>query len=201
MKPFLLLALMTLTACSSLLSGGPAPNLYTLSPAARFADGLPKVSWQLLIEEPGAVGGLESNRIAVQPTPNEVKYFGDVRWVERAPRMIQGLLVESFERSKAVAAVDRYAVGVRADYILKSEIRDFQAELFENSKLPTVRVRLVAKLVRAGRQDILWTREFETRLTAKASTAPDVVAAFDEALGQAMAEIVAVAVRETPPVR
>lgn len=198
MRALLFLTLLALGACTSLLTGGTAPDLYTLSPASRFADGLPKANWQLMIEEPTAVGGLDANRVAVQPTPNEIRYFGDIRWVERAPRMIQGLLVESFERSGAVGAADRYTVGTRADYILKSELRDFQAELFDSAKIPTVHVRLTAKLVRGGRQDILWTRDFTARVIARASTAPSVIAAFDQALGQVMAEIVAVAVRETP---
>lgn len=199
MRPLLLLALLTLAACSSFLTGGgPAPDLYTLSPAASFAEGLPKVNWQIMIEEPTAVGGLDANRVAVQPTANEVRYFADIRWVERAPRMVQGLLVETFERSGTVAAADRYTVGTRADYILKSELRDFQAELLNTPKTPTIHVRLTAKLVRGSRQDIVWTRDFSARVVAPTSTPPAVIAAFDQALGQVMAEIVAFAVRETP---
>ena len=188
-----LLALLLLGACSSLLpSSGPAPDLYTLSPATRFPDGLQRADWQLMIEEPSAVGGVDSNRIAVQPTPNEVRYFAEVRWVERAPRLVQGLLVESFERSRAIAAVERYTVGFKADYVLRSEIRDFQAELF-GADAPVVHVRLTAKLVRASRQDILWSRDFEARVPADSVTvtATDIIAGFDQALGQVMAELVA----------
>lgn len=202
MRPLLLLPLLALAACSGLLPGaGPAPDLYTLSPATRFADGLPRAAWQLLIEEPTAVGGVDANRVAVQRTPNEIRYFADIRWIERAPRMVQGLLVESFERSQTVAAVDRYTVGPRAEYVLKSELRDFQAELFDDAKIPTVHVRLTAKLVRAGRHDVVWTRDFSSRVTARAPNAPAVVAAFDQALGQVMAEIVAATVRDTPAPR
>ncbi len=202
MRSLLLLPLLAIAACSSFLTGGgPAPDLYTLSPAARFADGLPTVPWQIMIEEPTAVGGLDANRIAVQPTANEVRYFADIRWVERAPRMVQGLLVESFERSAAVAAADRYTVGTRADYILKSELRDFQAELLTTPKTPTIHVRLTVKLVRSSRQDIVWTRDFTARVVAQASNAPAVVAAFDQALGQVMTEIVTFTVRETPAKR
>jgi cholesterol transport system auxiliary component len=195
----LLLPLMALTACAGLLGSGPAPDLYTLAPASRFAEGLPRVPWTLLIEEPTAVGGLDANRIAVQRTPNEVRYFADVRWVERTTRMVQGLLVESFERSQAVASVDRYTVGPRVEYVLKSELRDFQAELFNNARIPVVRVRLTARLVRGVRQEPVWVRDFSAQVTARTAAAPEVVAAFDQALGQVMAEIVAVTVRDTPP--
>jgi ABC-type uncharacterized transport system auxiliary subunit len=53
-------------------------------------------------------------------------------------------------------------------------------------------------MARAGRQQTAWMRDFSARVTARTSTAPEVVAAFDQALSQVMAEIVAAAVRETP---
>jgi len=197
-----LLSGLLLAACGNLLPGRePAPDLYTLSPATRFADGLVRVPWQLGIEEPSAVGGLDSNRIAVMSTPNEVKYFAEVRWVERTPRMVQGLIVESFERSRGVAGVDRSAIGMRSDYVLRSELRDFQAELFDAANAPSVHVRLTAKLVRSGRQEVVWSRDFEARATARSTSARDVVAAFDEALGRAMADLVLVTLRDTPPPR
>jgi cholesterol transport system auxiliary component len=191
--------LIALAGCGSLLpTGGPAPDLYTLSPATRFPEGLKRANWQLMIEEPTAVGGVESNRIAVQPTPNEIRYFGNVRWVERAPRLIQGLLVESFERSRAIAGVERYTVTLKADYLLRVEIRDFQAELF-GEEAPTVHVRLTAKLLRSGKNDILWTRDFAARAAAGNVTAGNVVAAFDAALGQVMADIVVATINGPPP--
>lgn len=199
MRVLYLLPLLVLSACTGLLgNSGPAPDLYTLSALSQSPAGLVRAPWHLLIEEPIAVGGLEANRIAVQRTPNEIRYFADIRWVERATRMIQGLMVESFEHAGAVASVDRYAVGPRADYILKAELRDFQAELFNNTRIPTVHVRLTVRMARAGRQQTVWMRDFSARVTARTSTAPEVVAAFDQALSQVMAEIVAVAVRETP---
>jgi len=191
-----------LTGCAGLLAGGgPPPDLYTLSPATRFPEGMQRATWHLLIEEPTAVGGLEANRVAVQQTQNEVRYFAGIRWVERASRMVQGLLVESFERADAVASVDRYTVGPRVDYVLKSELRDFQAELFDRVGPPTVHVRLSVRLVRGPRQDTVWTRDFTARVPAKTRSPQEVVSAFDQALGLVMAEIVMATVRDTSPPR
>jgi cholesterol transport system auxiliary component len=198
----LVLSLLALSACTGLLAGGgPAPDLYTLSPATRFPDGLQRANWHLLIEEPTAVGGLEANRVAVQRTPNEVRYFAGIRWVERASRMVQGLLVESFERADAVTSVERYTVGPRVDYVLKSELRDFQAEQFESVGTPTVHVRLSVRLVRGARQDAVWTRDFTARVPAKTRSPQEVISAFDQALGLVMTEIVTATVRDTPPPR
>jgi len=56
---------------------GPPLNLYNLTPKSTFSDDLPEVSWQLVIEEPLAAGGLDSSRIAMRPAPTELKYFAD----------------------------------------------------------------------------------------------------------------------------
>lgn len=175
-------------ACGSVLpTPGNSPNLYTLSPKNRFSDDLPKVEWQLVIEEPLAAGGLDSNRIAVKPTAFELKYFSESRWTERAPKMVQTLLVESFENTGKIVAVGREVVGLRSDYNLKSELREFQAELGGGAgQPPSVRVRINVKLVRQPRQEIVASRSFEHVAEAKGSDMADVVEAFDDALGKVL---------------
>jgi hypothetical protein len=94
------LLLATLTAgCSSLQTvvAGAPPQVFMLSPKSTFSPDLPHVRWQLIIEEPTAAGGLDTVRLALQPQPLQIEYFGGARWAERAPRMIQTLAIESFE--------------------------------------------------------------------------------------------------------
>ena len=42
--------------------------------------------------------------------------------------MVQTLMVESFDNFRCVVSVGRDTIGLRADYVLKSELREFQAE-------------------------------------------------------------------------
>ena len=58
------------------------------------------------------------------------------------------LLVESFENTGKIVAVGRQAIGLRSDFNLKSELREFQAEYFGGAKIPTVRVRINTKLIK-----------------------------------------------------
>ena len=88
-----------------------------------------------MIEEPVAAGGLDTDAIAIYPSPTEVKYYAGARWTERAPKMIQTLLVESFENSGKITAVGRQAIGLYSDYNLKTELREFQSEQFRRSKM------------------------------------------------------------------
>ncbi len=166
--------------------GGPAPNLYTLTPKNTFAEDLPKVGWQLVVEEPVASGGLNIDRIALRATPTELKYFARARWTERAPRMVQTLMVESFENSGAIVAVGRKAIGLRSDYNLKTDLREFQAEYFNPDGIPTVRVRVNAKLVKQPMRAIIASRTFEGTMKAEGKDIRQVIQAFDEALGKVL---------------
>ncbi|MBI1777638.1 MAG: membrane integrity-associated transporter subunit PqiC [Proteobacteria bacterium] len=187
----ILLAAGALAGCGDLTGRQTAPDLYMLTPAAADADGGAAVSWQLAIDEPLAANGLDSTRVVAMPAPRELKYVANMRWIDPAPKMIQTLLLQSFEKSSRIRSVDRQAVGVHADYLLRSELRDFQAEYFGGARVPTVHVRLLAKLVRLPRETMVEAREFEASVKAQSGKPADLVSAFDEALGRAMADIVA----------
>jgi cholesterol transport system auxiliary component len=179
-----ILVLLALGGCGGILpNSGPPPSLFTLTPKTTFSASLQPVSWQLVVEEPVAAGGLDSTRIAIQPSPVEIKYYAEARWSERAPKMVQTLLVESFENSGRIVAVGRQAAGLRSDYNLKSELREFQAELANGETVPTVRVKLSLRLVRYPRQEIVASRNFEQAVRAKSGGMQDVILAFDDALG------------------
>ncbi|MDH3693449.1 MAG: ABC-type transport auxiliary lipoprotein family protein [Gammaproteobacteria bacterium] len=189
---FLIFLSVLISACGSILPSGPAPDLFYLTPKSTFSDQLPKVSWQLVIEEPVAGGGLDTSSIAMHPNPTEVKYFADARWTERAPKMIQTLLVESFENSGTITAVGREAIGLRADYSLKTELREFQAEYFSGTEsAPSVRVRINAKIIKQPRQIIVASRNFEHVFKVNGNTEMlSIIKVFDSALGKVMKDLV-----------
>lgn len=180
----------TLAGCGGIIPQAPPSNLYTLSPKNTFSERLPQVTWQLVVEEPFAAGGLDTHRIPIMTNPYEVKYYAEARWAERAPRMVQTLLVESFENTGKIVAVGRQSIGLRSDFNLKSELREFQAELTEGDPLPLVRVSLASKLIAQPRQEIVAARVAEHRVKAKSSDVLAVVRAFDEALGRVLRETV-----------
>ena len=182
---------MVLSACGSLLpSPGPAPHLYTLTPKSTFRDDLPTATWQLVVEEPTAAGGLMTHNIALRMDPIELQYFAAGRWTERAPRMVQTLIVESFENTGRIVAVGREAVGLRSDYNLKTELREFQAEYVTPDQAPSVRVRVNAKIIAQPRREIIASRTFEASVPATSTAMEAVIRAFDAALGRVLKGIV-----------
>lgn len=179
-----------LSGCGGLIPQAPPSNLYTLTPKNTFHADMPRVDWQLVVEEPYAAGGLDTHRIAIMTNPYEIKYYADARWAERAPRMVQTLLVESFENTGKIVSVGRQSIGLRSDFNVKSELREFQAELRNGTAVPEIRVAINAKLIAQPNQQILASASFEHRQKAAGTDMLSVIAAFDIALGQVMREIV-----------
>jgi len=192
---------LALGGCGSFPGLGPPANVYELSPKSSFRTDLPVVSWQLIVEEPSASGGLDSPRIALKPNPYEVRYFAESRWSARAPVMVQTLLVESFENTKRIVAVGKETLGLRSDYTLKTDLREFQAEYVENENIPTIRVGMRAMLVRQPRQDIVANASFERTERARDGSFPSVLAAFDASLDRVLRGIVEWTLTSVPPER
>ena len=165
----------------------PVP-LYTLSPVAQFEQSLPKVEWQLVVGTPVASADLNSTRIALTRAPGVVEYFAKGAWADYAPILLQDKLIESFEASNAILSVGRDAVGLRPDYVLQSDLRDFQAEY--SGETPTAHLRLAAKLVRMPDRRIVANILTEQKVAAAANSLPQIVDAFDRAASQAFEEVV-----------
>ncbi len=181
-----------LGACAGMLlpGQGPPPDIYTLTPKTIFDSTLAAVDWQLIVQEPQAAGGINTTRIALSKNPIQIDYFASARWTERAPQMVQTLLVESFENSGKIVSVGRQAIGLRSDFNLLTDLREFQAEYFGGGPGPRVRVRLNAKIVKQPRRAIIASNTFEQVVETRGPEMSDIVAAFDEALGKVLKKTV-----------
>ena len=185
-----LLAFGALTGgCAGVLPGaGPPPRLFRLTPKSTFPEGQEPVDWQLVIDTPLAPAGLDTTRIALQRASVELEYYARANWTDLAPAMIQTLIVESFENSGKIVAVGRESLGLRADFVLKMELREFQSDY--TGGVPNAHVRLNAKLVKMPQRTIVGSQSFEAKVGANADRIEDIVAAFDEALGKTLKDLV-----------
>ncbi len=177
----------------------PAPDLYVLTPKSTFSADLPNVNWQLTVELPLADAGINTSRIAARKSAISIDYYQGANWIDTAPRMIQTLLVESFENSNQIIGVGRQSAVLRADYTLLLDLREFQAEYKEGEVTPFAHVRLNAKLVRLPQRVIVATKNADFSTKAKSGRLGEVVRAFDESLGRVLKEIVEWALAAVPP--
>lgn len=180
-----------LGACSLQLPGSGDPaRLYLLSPKSTFAPDLPKVDWQLMVEVPVASAAINTNRIGVQRGGLSFEYFARASWTDTAPLMVQTLMVESFDNTGKIVSVGRDSIGLRADYLLKLELREFQAEMTTASGPTAVRVRVNAKLVKLPERQIIASTSAERRSIASDGSMENIVLAFDDTLGKVLKQLI-----------
>lgn len=165
----------------------PVP-LYTLSAVRQFDQSLPKVDWQLVVGTPVASADLDTRRIALTRSPGVIEYFANGAWADNTPILLQGKLIESFEASRAIVSVGRDAVGLRPDYVLQSDLRDFQAEYTDGT--PIAHLRLAAKLVRMPDRRIVANILTEQKVPAEGNSLAQIIRAFDRAASEAFEEVV-----------
>ena len=178
------------SACELMVPGqAPPPSLYRLTPKSTFSEDLPTVNWQLVVEAPVANAGLNTTRVTRRRTVTQLEYFARSNWIDRAPLMVQTLMIESFENSGRIISVGREAVGLQSDFVLKTELREFQADYHETNP-PAILVGINAKLVMMPFRRIIGSQSFMHEVKATKDDMADIVPAFDEALGKVLKRIV-----------
>ena len=188
-----------LAGCELIKAAEEPVDLYTITPKSTFDPSLPDVYWQLAVEVPNAAANVNTGRIALAMSPTSSDYYSKTAWTDRAAVMVQTRIVDSFENSHKIVAVARESIGLRANYVLQTDLRNFEAMYFYGGT-PIVKVRIVAKLVRMPDRQIIGIATFERCVRARADKVQKVVDAFDQALGSVMKRLVAWTLK-TPPSR
>jgi cholesterol transport system auxiliary component len=190
-------AALLLGGCELIKAAEEPTDLYTLTPKSTFESDMPSVLWQLVVEVPNASAYLNTSRIAIAQTPTSSDYYAKTGWTDRAPLMVQTRIVDSFENSHKIVAVARESISLRANYVLQTDLRNFEAMYFYGGA-PIAHVRLVAKLVRMPDRQIIGVGTFERCVRARGDKVPKVVEAFDQALGSVMKRLVSWTLRGAP---
>jgi cholesterol transport system auxiliary component len=177
--------------CASVIPGADAepPKIYDLTPKSTFDAKIPKVKWQLVIDQPAAPASLNTTRIALGRTAITVDYYARAVWTDTAPKLVQTRLVESFENSGKIISVGRDAVGLRSDYILKTELRHFETIYYEGPA-PIAYVQINVKMVKMPERVIIANMTAQRKIPAASQSLDAVVLAFDDALGKILKRIV-----------
>ena len=169
-----------------------------MTPKSTFSPDLPAVYWQLAVEVPAAAANLNTGRIAIAMTPTSTDYYAKSAWTDRAPLMVQTRIVDSFESTRKIVAVARESIGIRANYVLQPDLRNFEA-IYYYGLPPIVRVRIIAKLVSMPDRQIIGVGSFEACVRARADKIPKVIEAFDQAVGSVIKRLVSWTLRTPPP--
>ncbi|MEO5621932.1 MAG: ABC-type transport auxiliary lipoprotein family protein [Dokdonella sp.] len=179
---------LALTGCGSLLNVQRTPfTIYSPRYTAAASPG-PSVNWQLIVETPLSSDTLDSARIQVMPTPGVLEVLPAARWRDSTPAMLRGLIVQGFEQSGRIVGVGSASSGMRADFALAVELRDFQLEMRAGG--PHAVVRFQARLLDYSSNRVLAAHAFTADVPAAGTEAASAFTAFEMALNTVIPELV-----------
>lgn len=177
---------LALTGCVGeiLQSKTTEPQTYVL----QVSDvGTAKVAYpsQLSIALPKASPGLDTNRIAVLRTANQLDFYYGARWGGTAPQVVQAFLVSALQSQQGFKGVAAEGARVDADYLLDLELRDFQASYTSTNANPVIKVTLVGALIQIKSRKVVAHVNATASSPANDNRLGAVVAAFQSATRQA----------------
>jgi cholesterol transport system auxiliary component len=179
-----------LAGCGGLLPSPPERQIYRLAPKLDIAARPSRSNIQLVVATPTAPADLDTKRIALSRAPVTLDYYADAEWGDRPPFLLKAAVIEGFEKSRALGGVGAEGLALNADFVLNLDIRNFTAVYDSPNVPPLVRIRVRAQLVTMRGRNIV----AETSLTGEARAAgaelPSIVAAFGQAAGMLVADLV-----------
>ncbi len=183
------LCALTLSACVSLLPESAPSSVYRLSspePSAWTGEGRTVIA----IIPPRAPRGLAGDVIALQMADGHIAYMAAARWISPAPRIMQNLIVDTFNAAGSRVAPVLPDDGVRAQYELRLDLREFEAVYDQgDGRAPLIRVRLAARLIATDGRQLAGSNVFVGEARASANRAGAIIAAFDQAAEQVSQEL------------
>ncbi len=191
-----------LGACSALTGPRSEYVVFTLNPApasetvsSETASTEPtEADWVLAIDEPHALGLLDTDRLVVAPDANERLAFAGVRWNERTPVLLQEVWLRAFEGDGRLAGIVRHPGAMRTDRVLASDLVAFQIE--HAGGQPEAVVSLRARLSSSGDRVAIAQRSFSARVAVSDSSARAAIAALESATAEVTGELVDWTLRE-----
>ena len=195
-------AAVALAGCSvsDLIGPSSAPvQLYALKPSGGAPTAGAKVPWHLSVGLPTATDYLDRSRIAIVKADTSVDYFADSQWTDHLPVLVQEALIEAFENSGRVDGVAAESDGFKADYILQTDLRDFEARYDQPDGPPTAVVAFQAILVDLKDRNLAAHLLVKKESAATQNSVDAAVEAMDRALGAALGDVVHWTFTALPP--
>ena len=154
-----------------------------------FTPQVEPVTWQLLIEAPRAELQFNTDRIIVKKGLYEFTYVDNARWVDQLSPMVQDGLLELFENSGKILGVGLSTSGLQANYVLMTDIREFQLEA-KSGDDKHVYVAIGAKVLRLSDRMVMDYKLFQSKVPIDSNSVKEVSKAFCLAMNNVAGDIV-----------
>jgi len=194
-------AALALSACISLLPKTEPAHLY------RFGQ---PISAAALDAPLGQVGVFQANAVFQREsagdrlltiTDGKAAYVAETRWVAPASVLWDEAVLAAFDADPGHVRLISRGELASAAYVLRLDVRNFEARYERGPKAaPTVVVRVRATLTAGAGGGLLSEKIFEKRVTAAENRVSAIVPAYDRAVAEVLAEVVAWANAQAKPV-
>jgi len=177
-----------LTACSGLLQNRmPEADVYQLAPTT-LPVGAVTHDVVLRVARPSARAGLDSDHWVVTLADQRRDVYASARWAAPLPRMAEGLLMDALRSTALARAVVPDHSPFQGRYLLQTDITEFTADYTAGNGPPTVHVTLSGELGIPSEHRLLSTVSGRGSARAAADRRRDVMAAYQSAWDQAVAQ-------------
>jgi cholesterol transport system auxiliary component len=183
----------SLSACISLFPKSDPSQLYRFDGAAPTAAGeapAPSGRFGVTRANGSFVQSAASDRI-LTVDGDQVAYIAESRWVSPAAVLFNEAMTRAFDANTGAARLMSRGERGRADYFMRVDVTRFEAVYDRGTKAaPEIAVTLRVALVRADRT-LAGSTLIEANVRAADNRVSAIVAAFDQAVGQALGELIA----------
>lgn len=176
-----------LGACTAVTGGGPAPTTYDLSAVSSFSGGIGGSGAHLVVMKPRALTALDTERILVRQDGALISYFTGSQWSDQLSNLVRARLTQAFENTGKIRAVGQQGDGLRADYILVTEIRQFELNADDGQN---AEVAMFVKIINDRNGRVVSSRLFDASAAVGSDDTDAVVAALDDAFAEVQDDIV-----------
>lgn len=178
-------------ACVSLFpEPAAAPTIYRLNVATEQVEKL-AVTKVIRVDMPNVPASLRGPDIAISPDGRTIAYAEGAKWEAPVPGLLQRAVIEGFDQSAYIRAISANT-GADSDFLLSIDVREFEAVFINGPKTaPQSRVVMDIVLVKAGGRTLVGNKLIKANSTASAYRIERIVEAQEDALRDAINEIVA----------
>ncbi len=125
-------------------------------------------------------------------TGTQAAYIKGARWVTSSVALFDSALQRAFDADQGPARLVDHAGIAQTDYVLTLDVRTFEARYDHGQAAnPTIVVELHAALDRTHDRIVVGDRSFKASITASDNRVGAIAQAFDQAVAQALGELVA----------
>ena len=168
------------------VGGNSVDAIYVLSApdAPRVSSG---TSAQLLVPEPSSVEAFATEKIAVKTSPLSLSYYPKVALQDTAPKVLQAVILETFQNTGRVRAVGLPGQSLLINYQIVTDVRSFQVETFSGDQ---ARVSVAVKVLDDSNGRVVGERVFAATMPMAGDSADAAASALEAAVQDLATRIV-----------